>query len=400
MTYVTQSFQSARTVHDADSHVMELPGAIEDYMESRFLKDFRATIETTKSQLENGSKAQQLQNDPAFRSGDAENILLRKNHQALGSYRNTDRPKALDLLGFSSQLVFTTYVLSNFGLEHKGKPELAIASATAHNRMMSDFCQVDKRLLATGYVPLVDIEQAPIIAQQALSLGCKALVIPSRCPTNHSPSHIGFDALWAVAQEAGVPILFHVGGEEKMNPMYTETGLPKVLDFHGGDENFTSLSFMTIPLSFWQTMAALIIDGVCDRFPRLKFGAIELGASWLPSWLRYIDAAYHAFYKGEPRLQKLSAKPSEIAKRQLRVTPYPHEDLAWIINNSSDDMCMFSSDYPHIEGGRNPLKRFNDALQGASEDNIEKFYRNNFIDLMGAGLDHSLHNHPAITIQQ
>ena len=54
-----------------------------------------------------------------------------------------------------------------------------------------------------------------------------------------------------------------------------------------------------------QTLAAMIIDGVMDRFPRLKFGAIELGASWVPSWMRFMDSAHQAFYKNEERLHKL-----------------------------------------------------------------------------------------------
>jgi len=390
MSYVEQCFQRARTVHDADSHIMELPDMLESFMDSRYRQAFHDSVKLTKSQQTKSVEAQHVQDDPVFRAEDEAQLLLRKNHLALGSYRKEDRVKALDFLGFKSQLVFTTYVLSNFGLEHAGKIELALASAEAHNRMLSDFCSADKRLLATGYVPLVDIEKAPAIAEQALKLGCKALVIPSRCPPGHSPSHIGFDPLWALAEEAGVPILFHVGGEEKMNPAYSENGLPKVKDFHGGDENFTGSSFIAIPIAIWQTMAVLIFDGICDRFPKLKFGAIELGASWLPSWLRYIDAAYHAFYKGEERLQKLSAPPSEIAKRQLRVTPYCHEDVAWIIAQSSDDMCLFSSDYPHIEGGRNPIKRFNDSLKETDEKVQQKFYRDNFVDLMGNGLAPSL----------
>ena len=189
--------------------------------------------------------------------------------------------------------------------------------------MMTDFCAVDERLLATGYVPLVNIRQAPTIAREALDLGCKALVIPSRCPADHSPSHVGFDPLWALAEDAGIPILFHVGGEEKMHAAYAENGLPRVRDFHGGDENFTSSSFMTIPLAVWQTMATLIIDGVCDDSRALKFGAIELGASWLPSWLKFLDAGFGAFRKGEERLQRLSARPSEIARRQFRGDPLP-----------------------------------------------------------------------------
>jgi len=388
-----------QTVHDADSHIMEIPGMVANYLEAKYLDAFNKTNRSSPQQVEWARQAQALHDDADFRAGDNDNILLRKNHHALGSFRKEDRPKALDLLGFTSQLVFTTDALSNYGLEHSGETALALATAAAHNRMMSDFCSVDKRLLATGYVPLVDIAKAPKIAEQALNMGCKALVIPSRCPQGHSPSHIGFDPLWAIAEEAGVPILFHVGGEEKMHDAYFENGLPRVKDFHGGDENFTATSFMTIPVAVWQTMAVLILDGVCDRFPTLQFGAIELGASWVPSWMRFMDSGFDAFFKGEERLKKLSARPSEIAQRQFKITPYPHEDTGWIIKNSGEDMLLFSSDFPHIEGGRHPLKRFNEALVNTSPIEREKFYRDNFIKLMGAGLDPSLHDHPSVKAQ-
>ena len=134
------------------------------------------------------------------------------------------------------------------------------------------------------------------------------------------------------------------------------------------------------------TLAALIIDGVMDRFPKLKFGVIELGSSWLPGWMRNLDGAAGAFAKNEERLQKLSMKPSDFVKRQVRVTPYPHEDVGWIIQNSDEQIPLFSSDYPHVEGGRNPLKRFNDSLAGVSARAVDRFYCDNFIDLMGEGL--------------
>ena len=59
-------------------------------------------------------------------------------------------------------------------------------------------------------------------------------------------------------------------------------------------------------------------------------------------------------------------------------------------------MILFSSDFPHVEGGRNPLKRFNDSLDGVAEDVRRKFYRDNFIDLMGRGLDPALHDLPEL----
>jgi predicted TIM-barrel fold metal-dependent hydrolase len=102
--------------------------------------------------------------------------------------------------------------------------------------------------------------------------------------------------------------------------------------------------------------------------------------------MRALDSASHAFLRNEDRLQKLSAKPSEIVRRQLRVTPYPHEDSGWIVSQAGDEVCMFSSDYPHVEGGRHPLKRFDESLQACSSAARQRFYADNFIDLMGAGL--------------
>jgi predicted TIM-barrel fold metal-dependent hydrolase len=381
-------YVEGRIIHDADSHLMELPDCLDDYFARPMLERYHALpIFRHKLGKPGWAEAARAQHeDPEFRAGAEANILLRKNQQALGAFRRDDRPRAVDYLGFASQLVFTTFCLGNFQLEYADDVDLAYAAASAHNRMMTDFCSVDRRLLATGYVPLMDFERSAAATKEAIALGAKAILVASRCPKGHSPSHVGLDPVWRQAEEAGLPILFHVGGEEKLNADYFENGLPRVKDFHGGEENFTSVSFMPIPNSVMQTLACLIIDGVMDRFPKLKFGAIELGASWVPSWMRFMDSAAAAFIKNEDRLSTLSAKPSEIARRQVRVTPYPHEDTGWIIRNSGEEMMLFSSDFPHVEGGRNPLKRFNDALEGVSAPAAHRFYCDNFIDLMGEGL--------------
>ena len=191
-----------------------------------------------------------------------------------------------------------------------------------------------------------------------------------------------------MAEEAGIPIVMHVGGGgQLLSPKYFDNGLPAVPDFHGGAENFRSVDYLSIPYPVMQTLSALIIDGIFDRFPALKFGAIELGASWVPGLMRNMDSAFGAFRKNEERLQRLSAPPSEIMRRQLRVTPYPHEDTGWIISQSGPEMCLFSSDYPHVEGGRNPLARFDTAMTSVEPEARRRFYFDNFVDLMGPVLE-------------
>jgi predicted TIM-barrel fold metal-dependent hydrolase len=382
------SYANGRLIHDADSHLMELDDCLDAYFEPRLLARFHDSAGYRAALARNlrPGRSREAHADAGFRAGVDANILLRKNYEAHGAFIAADRPHALDLLGFASQLVFTTFCLGNFGLDRGDDLELAYAAAQAHNRMLTDFCSVDRRLLATAYVPLEDFDRASALTREAIALGAKALMVPSSCPRRHAPSHVALDAVWAQAQEAGIPVLFHVGGEDKLNPVYKLNGLPPVPDFHGGDDNFTSVSYMPIPNAVMQTLATLIFDGVFDRFPRLKWGAIELGASWLPGWMRAMDSAAGAFMRNETRLQTLSAKPSEIVRRQLRVTPYPHEDTGWIIANAGDEVCLFSSDFPHVEGGRQPLRRFDDSLAACPARAVQRFYADNFVDLMGAGL--------------
>jgi hypothetical protein len=102
--------------------------------------------------------------------------------------------------------------------------------------------------------------------------------------------------------------------------------------------------------------------------------------------MRFMDSAHAAFFKNEERLHRLSAPPSDIVRRQVRVTPYPHEDTGWLIREAGEEVFLFSSDYPHVEGGRNPMKRFGDSLAGASAAAVDRFHAGNFVDLMGEGL--------------
>jgi hypothetical protein len=102
--------------------------------------------------------------------------------------------------------------------------------------------------------------------------------------------------------------------------------------------------------------------------------------------MRRLDSAQDAFAKNEERLRNLALRPSEYVRRQIRATPYPHEPVGWIIANAGREVCLFSSDYPHVEGGRNPIKRFEDSMVETPADAKERFYAANFVDLMGAAL--------------
>lgn len=401
MPYVT-----GRVVHDADAHIMETPTWLRDHADA----SIRDRIEPLRlgggNELkQTGDVAEQLADLAAafdrlaakHRSDDytaveEAEIMGRKNFAATGSFLAEDRGRALDLLGFSSQLVFNTFHNRRLrDWEHGTDGELAIGAARAHNRGMAAFCAGDPRLLPTLYVPLFDLDRAASLADEAIAMGAAALLVASSCPPGHSPSHRGLDGVWARAEEAGIPVVFHVGGTgDLIEPGYWNNGLPIPPDFHGGEENFRSVDYMGIPHPPMQTIATLIFDGVLERFPDLKWGVIEQGAIWLPSWMRQMESAFDAFARHEERLRALSMRPSEYVRRQVRATPYPTEDVGWIIDQSFPEVCLFSSDFPHVEGGRKPIERFEASLDAAGTPGParEAFWSTNFLDLMGSAARH------------
>ena len=183
-----------RVVHDADAHIMEEPTWLLEHADPAVREQLRPNVELglAPGEAEAIEKMKARHADPEFRARDAEEIMARKNFKATGSTIAADRPLALDLLGVASQLVFNTFNNGNLlRLERSGDLDLAYGAARAHNRGMVEFCSVDARLLPTCYVPLADFDRSAAMAGEAIAMGAAALLVPSGCPNDHSPSHLG-----------------------------------------------------------------------------------------------------------------------------------------------------------------------------------------------------------------
>ena len=119
---------------------------------------------------------------------------------------------------------------------------------------------------------------------------------------------------------------------------------------------------MGIPGPPAQTLATMIFDGVLERFPDLRIGVIEQGAIWVPSWMRQMESAFEAFARHEERLRALSLRPSEYVRRQIRFTPYPTEDVGWIIEQAGPEVVPVLVRLPARRGRPAPDR----ALRGVA----------------------------------
>jgi len=374
-------YAEGRIFNDADSHIMETSEWLASYADPK-IRDLLPPPDFSRT----GRMADAIGKRHDWTSIDLEANLMRlKGWEAYGANDSAERSRALDLLGFNCQLVFPSIALGQFwGLfaQTERRWELLYGGARALNRAISDFCAHDKRLLPVGFVSLDVPTLAEREIEEAIKLGCRTLWIPAAAAGDKSPSHPDLDGVWARLQDANMPFMLHIGaGPLPIDAAYVNNGL-KTTDFLGGGENVRSRDFMLMHVPSELFLSALVLDGTLEKFPRLRIGCIEQGAMWVIPWLKRLDAAQEAFVRTEPGLA-LPMRASEYARRQLRFTPFPTEPVGWMIEQAGDDLFLFSSDYPHIEGGRNPLKRFESTTQGVSESSKERFYAQNFVDLIG-----------------
>ena len=383
-------YAEGRIFNDADSHVMETRDWMTRYADPGIrerLKPIDLSSGGIAYQVQQAvSAAEDRKTSAQANEGAEANLMLYKGWKALGAFDPEERKRALDLLGFNRQLVFTTFALSHFWgiFKHdEYDAEVEYGGARAHNRAIAEFCAGDKRLMGVGFVPLDVPELAEREIKEAIKLGCDAIHIPSVPPRHISPTHPNLDRVWACLQDADIPFMLHVGGGGMPFPKAFFKNARPVTDFLGGGENFHAKDFMVGHFGPETFLSAMVLDGIFEKFPRLRGGCIEQGALWIVPWLKRLDIAQETFVKTEPSL-RLPMKASDYVRRQLKFTPYPHEPVGYIVEQAGAELVLFSSDYPHIEGGRNPLKRFENSMEGIAEEDKHRFYTTNFTEMMGA----------------
>lgn len=378
-----------RQFYDADSHIMELPDFLKKYADPD-IRDELPEISYSASLVSDeevavimGQGGRHSEEHVAAQVALGDKLIeSSKEIQALGAFTREDRTIAMDLLGFKKQLVFSTHSVA-FPFHPSGKKpsKLRYGAARAHNRHMADFCSDDDRLMGVGIVPLDDPEWAVRELETTLKEGMEAIWVPHRAPVDISPGHVDLEPFWAMLADSGTPFVIHVGGSPlQALKAWSNNGRAAVKDWMGGGENVRTKDAALLHQPPETFVSMLVLDGVLDRHPKLHGAAVELGAGWVPELLKRLDWVTNIYGKVDESV-RFERPPSQQLSEQMGFTPFPHENVADLIEQSNPDLYLFSSDYPHVEGTRDPIARFERSLEHSEEDIKEKFYSQNFLRL-------------------
>lgn len=260
--------------------------------------------------------------------------------RAKAGYTPDERIADLASDGVDAEILFP-----NKGLVVWATPDAEFSQAMC--RVWNDwaweiFGDYNDRLSPMACVASANLDGAIAEIERCAALGFRGLCLPCKPvfgPPNHEDPNYNlreFEPLWACIQDVDLPVTFHVSTGRDPRTSRSQGGAVINYPVH-------SLAPTMEPL------ANICASGVAERYPRLRFGAIEAGIGWVPWFLTAMDEAYRKHHMWvRPKLPML---PSEYFRRQGFASF--QEDQAGLDLARGHDLVenfLWANDYPHHEG--------------------------------------------------
>jgi predicted TIM-barrel fold metal-dependent hydrolase len=263
--------------------------------------------------------------------------------------------------------------------------QLRLAGIRAHNRWLADFCaEAPGRRAGVAQIFLNDlddaIEDVRFAAEHGLRGGVLLPAVPPDAPWLE-PLYSGhYDPLWRACEELGVVVNHHSGG-----------GTPEY-----GPHPAAPVVWLAETAFFSRrALTHLIVGGVFERFPQLRFVMTEQGGSWIPQTLAMLDAFHLQITTtgsfgelGVPAEEALPFSPSAyFARNCFAAVSFPTPSDARARQRIGLDRFLWGNDYPHREGtyphSREGLRR---AFAGTAPSELDRLLGANAAELYGFDL--------------
>lgn len=331
-------------VVSADGHAGPPAHVYREYLEDRYREEF----DQHQEQLEAG----RMVNEEFVKEWDDET----GDHELQAAYDSDVRNGILDQEGVAAEVLFPdadvlgtgraasspfgTGLASANGTEPS---DVVLAGARAHNRWLADFvAESPKRRIGVGVVPITHgVEAAVAEIHTVAELGLKGVLIPTRWFDRPAYLDPIYEPVWAACAETGLVLHTHSGAGP------ADYGLgPGFIAIYAAE-------------AWWwaaRPLWVLILSGVFQRHPDLRYVVAENGAWWLPDILARMDEKWEGghttrkfgedFFKGG-----MDLKPSEYMDRNcFLAASTPTMDDIERRDRIGVGNILWGNDLPHPEG--------------------------------------------------
>ena len=305
-------------------------------------------------------------------------------------YNRDTRLKVMDQQGIEAVWMFPSHGVCIEGPMQTmaADPEASLNILQAFNRWVDDDWgfAYKNRIFATPILSLTDIDLAIAELEWALQRGAR-IVSMRHGPVFtkdglRSPADPMFDRFWARLQESGVTLVVHAGHEDgykevttamarawgveynplkKWDPTGTDPALAKGKDF-----SMQFLMMLQKKRLVHDYAAAIIAQGLFERFPRLRVAFVEFGGTWVDPLLHVLQMA-HVQNPG-----MFGKNPVDQFHENCWVAPFVEDNVAQLATHMPSERIIFGSDWPHGEGVAHPRDFFNHLDGSFSDDDVRK----------------------------
>ena len=254
------------------------------------------------------------------------------------------RLRHMDELGTEVQVIYPSLFL----VEPTVRPEVELALTRSYNRWLADRCSESHGRLRWVFIPSAsNPESWSKELQAAKDQGACGVLKKGDQEAGKWPADPYFYPLYEEIQRLDMPLCFHLGAG---TPDFTPA---RELPFRG---------FMGTKAPVINGISTLLSNGVTARFPTLRIGSIEAGASWVPFVVYDLRRRLERFEDGNIRTGEAQELGDDIFRsNRIYVTCQVDEDLPYLLGYIGEDNLLTGSDYTHQDQSQE--MRFPERLQ-------------------------------------
>jgi predicted TIM-barrel fold metal-dependent hydrolase len=310
------------------------------------------------------------------------------------NWDSSKRLEALETEGIAAEVIFPNTVPPFFpngllaapGPRTREEYDRRWAGIRAHNRWLKDFCDdAPGRRLGVAQLLIDDVDEAVREVRWAKDAGMRQVLLPSDHHLKlHNLYYASLDPIWSACEELDMPIGRHgsvVGSDAE----------PEAVDAAHAVGVYETLYFGQ------RTIPQLVLSGVFERHPNLKFVFTELGTgTWLADTVGGLDrfvmgskmpGTMTELFAGKATA-KLSMLPSEYCRRHVYLGVMVTPSSMVRRHEIGLDRMMWGADFPHHEGTAPYTKlALRGALPGYPHDEVRQVLSGTAAELYGADLD-------------